>query len=77
MVANGDKSAPPTIKELWQGFNETTTAHGLPRAYQYKGKSHADTDLFYLPKFITKKYIIISLHAVSSWAILTAEQKAA
>ena len=44
MVANGDKSAPPTIKELWQGLNETTTAHGLPRAYQYKGKSHADTD---------------------------------
>ena len=56
MVANGDKAAPPTIKELWQGLNETTTAHGLPRAYQYKGKSHSDTDLFYLPVF-PKKYI--------------------
>ena len=41
MVTNGDNGAPPTIKELWQGLNETTTAHGLPRAYQYKGKSCA------------------------------------
>ena len=52
MVANADKAAPPTIKELWQGLNETTTAHGLPRAYQYKGKSHSDTDLFYLLYFL-------------------------
>ena len=60
MVANGDKAAPPSIKELWQGLNETTTAHGLPRAYQYKGKSHADTESIPSPVFPTlqlKKYI--------------------
>ena len=37
MVPDRGNSEVPSIRHLWQGLNETTTAHGMPRAYQYKG----------------------------------------
>ena len=62
MVEN-DNGDTPSIKDVWQGLNQTTTAHGLPRAYQYRGKCFINTvcNFFISGDFISLIHLLLCM----------------